>query len=179
MRTRDLLQKLLHVRCRLTPVVLLFEDLHWIDSASEEVLAKIVMSEEPLRLLVIYTRRPISAALDRAAQGGGAVLEPLSAGETSRIVQVRLGTDQLPHALAKLVTEKAEGNALFAEEIASFLLERGAVRHTSRGWRFNAAAVAAACPEPSDTAHFARRSPYVRGSEVAASGGGYRPTLRA
>ena len=45
LRTRELLQQLLEARCRLSPVVLVIEDLHWIDSASEELLGKIVDSE--------------------------------------------------------------------------------------------------------------------------------------
>jgi len=147
LRTRDLLQGLLQARCRLTPVVILFEDLHWIDSASEDVLAKIVASDEPLRLLVIYTRRPeYSPPWPKQPRVVALRLEPLSARETSQIVRARLGADQLPEALAKLVTEKAEGNALFAEEIASFLLERGAVRRTESGLEFDSAAVAATLP---------------------------------
>ena len=47
----------------------------------------------------------------------GAVIQ---ARETSRIAQARLGVDSLPEALAKLIAAKAEGTALFAEEIASF-----------------------------------------------------------
>ena len=42
LRTRELLHQLLEARCRLSPVVLLIEDLHWIDSVSEEILGKIV-----------------------------------------------------------------------------------------------------------------------------------------
>ena len=49
LRTRDLLQSLLEARCRLSPVVLLIEDLHWIDSVSQEVLGKIVEGEAKLR----------------------------------------------------------------------------------------------------------------------------------
>jgi class 3 adenylate cyclase len=37
LRTRELLQQLLEARCRLSPVVMVIEDLHWIDSVSEEV----------------------------------------------------------------------------------------------------------------------------------------------
>jgi predicted ATPase len=44
LRTRELLQQLLEVRCRLSPVVMVMEDLHWIDSVSEELLGKIVNS---------------------------------------------------------------------------------------------------------------------------------------
>ena len=58
LRTRDLLQDLLAARCRLSPVVLLIEDLHWIDSVSQEVLGKIVDGEANLGLLILHTRRP-------------------------------------------------------------------------------------------------------------------------
>jgi len=74
-------------------------------------------------------------------------IDPLSDRETSRIAQARLGVDQLPQALAKLITAKAEGNALFAEEIASFLEERGTVRRCATGLEFDPGAVASALPE--------------------------------
>ena len=59
-------------------------------------------------------------------------LEPLPAGDIRRLVQSRLGVEALPEALARQVTEKAEGNALFAEEILSFLTERGVLRDRRR-----------------------------------------------
>ena len=58
LRTRDLLQTLLAARCRASKVVLLIEDLHWIDSVSQEVLRKIVDNEAKLSLLIVHTRRP-------------------------------------------------------------------------------------------------------------------------
>jgi predicted ATPase len=58
LRTRELLQQLLEARCRLSPVVMMIEDLHWIDSASQELLGRIVESEGSLRLLLVTTRRP-------------------------------------------------------------------------------------------------------------------------
>ena len=45
LRTRELLQQLLEARCRLSPVVMMIEDLHWVDSASQELLGRIVESE--------------------------------------------------------------------------------------------------------------------------------------
>src|SRR5271155_2029607 len=68
LRTRELLQQLLEARCRLSPVVMVIEDLHWIDSVSEELLGKIIDSEAGLRLLLLTTRRPEFAPpwLDRA-----------------------------------------------------------------------------------------------------------------
>ena len=53
---------------------------------------------------------------------------------------------QLPEALGRMVAEKAEGNALFAEEIAGFLIERGLVRRTAVGLDFDPASVGTALP---------------------------------
>ena len=64
LRTRELLQQLLEARCQLSPVVMMIEDLHWIDSASEELLGKIIDSEAKLRLLLLTHAPPgILAAL--------------------------------------------------------------------------------------------------------------------
>lgn len=147
LRTHDLLQQLVQARCRLGPLILLFEDLHWIDSASEGVLAKLIAAEEPLRLLIVHTRRPeYQPPWVEQKRVTTLRLEPLSARETSRIVQARLGGADVPEALAKLIVAKADGNALFAEEVASFLVERGVVRQGAAGLEYDAAAVAAALP---------------------------------
>jgi class 3 adenylate cyclase len=147
LRTRELLQQLLEARCRLSPVVMVIEDLHWIDSVSEEVLGKIVDSEAKLRLLLLHTRRPeyVPPWLDSALVTK-LRLEPLTAGDIRRLVQARLGVEALPEALARQVAERAEGNPLFAEEIVSFLIERGMLRTTAGKLDFDASAVAAALP---------------------------------
>ena len=72
-------------------------------------------------------------------------LEPLAAGDIKHLVQARLGVALLPDGFARLITEKAEGNALFAEEIISFLTERGVLRTNAGKVEFDAG-VAAALP---------------------------------
>jgi predicted ATPase len=52
----------------------------------------------------------------------------------------------LPEALARQVTEKAEGNPLFAEEIVGFLIERGVLRSTAGKVEFDSIAVTVALP---------------------------------
>jgi class 3 adenylate cyclase len=142
LRTRELLQQLLEARCGLSPVIMVIEDLHWIDSASEELLNKITGSEARLRLLVLTTRRPEYSPpwLDRSVVTK-LHLEALPAGDIRRLVQNRLGVEVLAETLARQVTEKAEGNPLFAEEIVSYLAERGII-HTPV--EFDASALAAA-----------------------------------
>src|SRR5215831_16818743 len=55
-------------------------------------------------------------------------LEPLPTGDIRHLLRERLGVDVLPEGLARQVTEKADGNPLFAEEIVSYLFERGVIR---------------------------------------------------
>jgi predicted ATPase len=148
LRTRELLQQLLEARCGLSSAVMVIEDLHWIDSASEEVLGKIVGSEAKLRLLLLTTHRPeyVPLWLDSAAVTK-LHLEPLPAGDIRRLAEMRLGVEALPEALARQLTDKAEGNPLFAEEIVSYLSERGILRTAAAGkLEFDASAVAAALP---------------------------------
>lgn len=131
-RTRDLLQSLLHARCSASPVILVLEDLQWIDRVSEDLLGKIVAVESRLPLLVLHTRRPeYRPHWGTARSTTTLLLKRLSAADITSLVRHRLGADALPAALAQLVMERAEGNALFAEEITSYLLERGVLRRTA------------------------------------------------
>jgi class 3 adenylate cyclase len=147
LRTRELLQQLLEAWCRLSPVVMVIEDLHWIDNASAEVLGKIVGSESKLRLLLVHTHRPeyIPPWLDHAVVTK-IHLEPLPSDDIRRLVQTRLGAEAPSEALARHVAEKAEGNPLFAEEIVSFLTERGLLNAKGGILEFDPSAVAAALP---------------------------------
>ena len=127
-RTRDLLARLVEERCRVSPVVLYIEDLHWMDAASEALLARLVGGGGERPLLAVFTYRP-----GYAPPWGGQpnvtalALKPLSGNATGELLRARLGTDDLPAELARLVTEKAEGNPLFAEEIINYLSERGEI----------------------------------------------------
>jgi len=147
LRTRDLLLSLLHARCRITPVIMLVEDLHWVDTVSEELLYRLFSFDAVLPLMVVHTRRPEYQppwSEHRAVEV--LRLAPLSVSETSEIIRARLQLADLPGMLARSVADKAEGNPLFAEEIATFLLERGSIRRTTSGIDYDPVAVATALP---------------------------------
>jgi class 3 adenylate cyclase len=147
LRTRALLQRLLAARCRSSVGVVLIEDLHWIDSASRDVLGRIVDDVKKLNLLILYTRRPQYEPIWRERPVVKTLrLEPLAAVDIQRLVQARLGAKSPPETLVRLVIEKAEGNALFAEEILGFLSDRGALRADGGKVELDAGAVPAALP---------------------------------
>src|SRR5262245_31418864 len=144
LRTRELLRQLLEARCQLSPVVMVIEDLHRIDRTSQELLGKAIDSEAKLRLLLLTTRRPeCSPTWLARAVVSKLLLEPLPMGDIRRLVRARHGVEALPEPVAWQVAEKAEGNPLFAEEIVSFLSDRGIVRATAGKLDFDATAVPA------------------------------------
>lgn len=129
LRTRDLLPALLKAQCRIGPIVLLLEDIHWIDSASAELMRALIESGSPPNLLVIHTRRPEYEPAWRGETPVTTVaLKPLAEHDIRHLAQTRLGVETLPDALIHQLTERAGGNPLFGEEILSFLIEEGALR---------------------------------------------------
>jgi class 3 adenylate cyclase len=92
LRTRELLRKIVQARARLAPLILLFEDIHWIDSASEALLSSLVAIDTPLqKLLIVHSRRPgYTPPWSGAARVTEVALDPLSDRETSR-TQILIG----------------------------------------------------------------------------------------
>ncbi|WP_406645581.1 AAA family ATPase [Aliisedimentitalea scapharcae] len=139
LRTRDLLPALLQAQCQATRVVLLIEDIHWIDGASEEMLRKLIESGTQSNLLILLTRRPeYDPGWCTLPWVKALALQPLEDGDIWQLARTRLGVETLPDALIQQVTERAGGNPLFGEEILSYLIDQGALRITSGTAEFDA-----------------------------------------
>jgi predicted ATPase len=133
-RTGEVLQGFLRERCRLSPVVLVIDDLHWIDTASEELLLRVVQGNERLALLILCAFRPHYRPPWAGRQNvAELLLDPLSEETSLHLVQRRLGAEAISDELVHLIVEKAEGNPLFAEELTRYLLESGGVLGAERG----------------------------------------------
>src|SRR5262249_2786094 len=114
---------------QLRPLVVVVEDLHWIDTTSEDYLIHLVARLAGIPLLLVTTHRPDYNLRwsDRTyfAQIG---LNLLEASEVNAMVTNLLETSEMPAELTQLIREKAEGNPLFVEEIVRSMLERGVLR---------------------------------------------------
>ena len=178
LRTRDLLPALLEAQCRATRVILLLEDIHWIDGASEELLRKLIESGAQSNLLIVLTRRPEYVPVWRDSPVvQSLVLNPLGTEDIKHLVQTRLGVDILPDALVRQVTDRAGGNPLFGEEILSFLMEHGALHIASGKVDFDAALGESGLPVSMQslfTARIDRLQPEDRGLLQAAAAIGRR-----
>jgi class 3 adenylate cyclase len=107
------------------PLVLVGEDLHWVDEQSERVLAHLVPRIGRARILLVLTSRPGYAP----PLGGDSLatlpLAPLDEDDSERIARAALDSDALPPELAARVLARAEGNPFFLEEVVRSLLEEG------------------------------------------------------
>ena len=116
------------------PHVVVLEDLHWCDPATEDWITRLVDRIADQRVLVLLTYRP--GYRPAFASGGGhtaLALSTLSGEESLRVARSLLDTEDLPPALGELVVNKAEGNPFFIEELVRSLVELGAVRRTDAG----------------------------------------------
>jgi class 3 adenylate cyclase/tetratricopeptide (TPR) repeat protein len=113
------------------PVVLVIEDLHWMDPVSTEVLSYVIEHLKDHPILLIATHR--SEWVPRFGERSFFTridLVSLTETETASVAGAALGVDELPSELTDLVFQKAEGNPFFVEEVAKSLLEAGAIRRS-------------------------------------------------
>jgi len=130
---RELVIGLLRQRAAKRPLVLIFEDAHWLDSSSWTLALAMRRRLEPL-LLVIATR-PIQTpptaeahALLGDADARRMRLESLSPDDAVTLVCRRLGVLSLPAPVSDLVKRKAEGHPFFSEELTYALRDSGVIR---------------------------------------------------
>jgi tetratricopeptide (TPR) repeat protein len=106
------------------PLLLVCEDLHWIDAETHALLDTLVESLPRARLLVLVTYRP------EYQHGWGSKtyytqvrLDPLPPGSVGELLQALLGDDPSLEPLKRLLIERTEGNPFFLEESVRTLVE--------------------------------------------------------
>jgi class 3 adenylate cyclase/tetratricopeptide (TPR) repeat protein len=121
---------------RLRPLVLVVEDLHWIDTSSEEFLTAMLdaVPSVPLLLLVTY-RIGYSPPFGSRSFSTTLTLRSFSEAETLAMAGHVLGVAQVPTALQTALMDKAEGVPLFIEEVTKALLELGVLRREDTSYR--------------------------------------------
>ena len=162
---------------RTQPLVLAFEDLHWADPTSLDLLQALAERGAQAPLLIVATTRPEFRPPWKLRSHHGVIsLAPLDAGEVARMV----GEIATRHALSKDViagvSERSGGVPLFVEEVTRLLLERGEAGRRA-GDPADAATIARRAPRPARPR--ARDRADRRGARArllvcaAASGGGH------
>ncbi|MGB9252118.1 MAG: adenylate/guanylate cyclase domain-containing protein [Mycobacterium sp.] len=111
---------------RSTPRAYVIEDAHWIDPASESMLADFLAVVPQTRSLVLVTYRPeYRGALSQVPGAQTIALAPLDHSQASTLIGELLGSHPSVAGLADQIGERASGNPFFAEQIVHDLADRG------------------------------------------------------
>src|SRR3989475_3797383 len=127
-RTLDGLKRVFLRESQVQPLLLVFEDLHWIDSETQALLDSLVESLPPARLLLLVNYRPeYQHAWGSKTFYTQLPLDPLPPASADELLQALVGDDSSLAPLTRLLIARTEGNPFFLEESVRTLVETGAL----------------------------------------------------
>jgi class 3 adenylate cyclase/tetratricopeptide (TPR) repeat protein len=127
-RTHEAIKRILLRESLNQPLMLIFEDLHWIDGESEALLNLLADSIGTAKILLLVNYRP------EYSHGWGSKtyytqlrLDPLGRENAEEMLTSLLGDSDGLYPLRRLIIEKTEGTPFFMEETVQMLLDEGSL----------------------------------------------------
>ena len=128
------------------PLLLVFEDLQWVDPATVDLLAVLARRRGPAQLLIVATKRPVDAPPSdplRTLEQDLTIhqlcreiaLQPLSDADIAEYLAAASSSVEEPEGLGAVLYRHSEGNPLFMRAALEHLTERGFIARESGGWR--------------------------------------------
>ena len=129
------------------PLVLVFEDLHWADHSTVDLLSALARRRPPAKLMVIGTYRPVEVIVSEQPLNvlkqdllvhqlcREIALEPLGEGEVAEYLAAESSGASLPDGLASLLYQQSEGNPLFMVAALDDMSERGLISRNWESWQ--------------------------------------------
>ena len=129
-KTLEVLDAQLARLTRRLPALAVFEDVHWSDPSTHEVLERLVERAQTLPLLMVVTHRP-GTSIPQAGEPHVTVaaLKRLTRGESEALVTKLTGERRMPKEVLAQIVSKADGVPLFIEELTKSALEAGVIDH--------------------------------------------------
>jgi predicted ATPase len=125
-RTLDALKRLFLRESQEQSLLLVFEDLHWIDNETQALLNSLVESLPTARLLLLVNYRPeYQHSWGSKTYYTQLRLDPLPPVSADELLQALLGDDPSLEPLKRLLIARTEGNPFFLEESVRTLVETG------------------------------------------------------
>ncbi len=126
--TFEAIGRFLHAASETRPLIVVLEDVHWMDQASAEFLGMMAESLASGRILLCATHRAgYSLPLAQNPFGTQLTLSRVSRVDAGTIGCSLVGASALSPELQQLIDEKTEGNPFFVEEVLRSLQERGLI----------------------------------------------------
>src|SRR5262249_2586792 len=125
-RTLEAVKRLLLSKSQVQPLVILFEDLHWIDAETQAVLETLIESVPTARVLLLVNYRPeYQHAWGSKTYYRQLRLDALPAASANELLDSLLGSDATSTSLKRVLIQRTEGNPFFLEESVRTLVETG------------------------------------------------------
>jgi predicted ATPase/class 3 adenylate cyclase len=129
-QTLEAIRAVVAAASRHRPLVLVCENLHWIDQSSEDLLAFLAGSLSGLPILLLTTHRTgYTVRWADKPHYTQISLDGLVRTEIEDMLTALLGGLDLPQPFVRFICDKADGNPLFIEELTRALQERGLLIH--------------------------------------------------
>jgi tetratricopeptide (TPR) repeat protein len=146
-RTIDALKRLLLRESQVQPLLVVVEDLHWIDAETQAMLDRLVESLPTARVLLLVNYRP-----EYRHDWGGKTyyrqlrLDPLGPENATALLETLLGGDAGLEPLKRVLLTRTEGNPLFLEESVRSLVDEGVLAGERGAYRLLKASEAVHVP---------------------------------
>ncbi len=120
-----------------SPLLIVLEDLHWVDPLSHDLLQTLVRVSENLPVCFVLAYRPPDGVryqtprVENLPYFTKIELKDLNNADAEQLIRAKLAqlfperTGSLPQALADELTQKSQGNPFFIEELLNYLHDRG------------------------------------------------------
>jgi class 3 adenylate cyclase/tetratricopeptide (TPR) repeat protein len=125
-RTLEAVKRLLLRESQVQPLLLVFEDLHWIDTETQAFLDALVEGLPTARVLLLVNYRPeYEHAWGRKTYYVQLRIDPLAGESAEALLHALLGADRALEPLKRVLLARTEGNPFFLEESVRTLVETG------------------------------------------------------
>ncbi len=123
-RTLEAVKQLLLRESQVQPLLVVFEDLHWIDSETQALLDGLIESLPTARMLLLVNYRPeYEHTWGRKTYYLQLRIDPLPPESADALLHALLGDDRTLAPLRKVLIHRTEGNPFFLEESVRTLVE--------------------------------------------------------
>jgi len=127
------------------PTILVFEDTHWADPSSLEILEDLFSATDQCSLMLLILMRverdhsswkaKLKAETDYGHRYTDIHLKRLSKNDSDQLVDHLLEVADLPDDVRRLMMDRSEGNPFYLEEIIRNLIDQGVLIHEEATWR--------------------------------------------
>jgi tetratricopeptide (TPR) repeat protein len=127
-RTFDAIRRLFVRESHKQPLLVIFEDLHWLDSETEAFLVLLSESLTTAQMCLLVNYRPeYGHSWETKPYYTAVPLHPLGQTEVQELLTTLLGETEALHPIRQFVLDKTQGNPFFTEELVHALVEQGVI----------------------------------------------------